>query len=161
MADEILECDIGDVVELHGICLTKITRGSIDKDSSALVVESTDGYANGDSVLVTRAGVLGSDLEATIASIAGNTLNLSKQAAETVTRTKVARLTNPTTHVCRVKKPDGSTSTVASTNPTAGRLRAVFSPTAAGEHKWSFKTTGAAEARGEQRLVVREQDVPD
>jgi hypothetical protein len=68
-------------------------------------------------------------------------------------------LTNPTSTVCTVRKPDGSTTTPTVTNPSTGKFQAKVTP-AVGEHgdwQYRFDGTGTAKAGGRKMFLVRPQ----
>lgn len=151
--------DIDDVVVCETPCLTQLTRGSIDKGSTQLTVEDASGYAANDVVLVDRAGVLNSALEATVQAKAGNVLTLSVAAGETVTRARVGKLTNPTTSTLTIEKPSGAQVTPAVTSPRTGWLRATHTIDESGDHHGRWRTTGAAAAAEEFRFAVNDRQV--
>lgn len=68
-------------------------------------------------------------------------------------------LTNPTAVTLKVKKPDGTVSTVATTNASTGVYHADVSIDQAGTWRYRFAGTGDAQAAGESVFVVRRQEV--
>lgn len=60
----------------------------------------------------------------------------------------------PSTITCRVKAPDGTTTTPAVTLDALGRYHAEVSITAAGTFYYRFEGTGAAQAAEERTFVV-------
>ncbi|MDQ5821235.1 MAG: hypothetical protein M3540_07340 [Actinomycetota bacterium] len=72
---------------------------------------------------------------------------------------ELGTLTNPTTVVCKVEHPDGTTETLATTNPSAGLFRAKITPATPGDFWYRFEGTGAAKAAGEGYFSVRQRRV--
>jgi hypothetical protein len=66
---------------------------------------------------------------------------------------------NPTTVVCRVRKPDGTTVTLTTTNPTAGTFKANLVIDMAGDYWYQFVGTGVVTAAGENLLRARARQV--
>lgn len=66
----------------------------------------------------------------------------------------------PTTVVCTVEAPDGTTSTPAVTNDGAGAYHAHVIATDSGTWRYAFEGTGTIIARHERRFYVRTQQVP-
>jgi hypothetical protein len=75
-------------------------------------------------------------------------------------KNRAGQLTNPTAVVCKVRKPDGTTATLSTTNPSTGVFEAVLDIVLAGEHWFRFTGTGAVKAAAEQSFSVRSQQVP-
>lgn len=74
----------GTVTKIEVLNVTALTLGSIASGSNLLTVSDVTRFATGQAVLVIGAGAAGSDLETTIASIAGNVLTLAANASSDV-----------------------------------------------------------------------------
>lgn len=68
--------------------------------------------------------------------------------------------TDPTTVVCRLTKPAGTTSTLSTTNPSVGVFEALHVADEEGDHWYRFEGTAGLRAAGEEMFHVRDRRVP-
>jgi hypothetical protein len=59
-------------------------------------------------------------------------------------RDAAGALTNATTNVLTVTRPDGTTTVPSTANPGTGQYTATYVPTQSGHHQWAWPTTGPA-----------------
>jgi hypothetical protein len=151
--------DIGDTVVLQGVYLTKPTTGSVNAGSTALTVKDATGYTNGDPIFIEGAAAEDGDLYTTVSSISGNTITLAAAAATQVISARVGKLTAPGAATCKVRLPDGTSSSPATSLISTGRYQASYDPTLAGQHWYRFDGTTTAKGSGERSFLVAEKRV--
>lgn len=87
---------------------------------------------------------------------------IGSQVILTITFTSRAtgQLVDPTVATCKVRKPDGTSTTPATTRVSQGIYTALFIPDQSGEHWYNGVGTGAAIGVAERAFVVEPQHVP-
>lgn len=154
--------DVGEPVSLYARFLTGATIGSIRLNQTLLQVRDPEllDLNVGATLVVVGGGAVGGDFVTTVVSVDGQDVTVADQAPTTSNLAVVGNPTPPDTVTCKVELPDGTESTVAATSIATGRYRAIYTPALDGDHYYRFTGTGAAEADGWRKFVVRPERVP-